>query len=158
LLLQAGMSVSKVVGYWLNVCGNRNILFRCASSGALYSGCKSFLPSKSHIFREACERGGCLFWKHAQDFNLIDLRENVCILVWSSLPLKTLIYFALLKLCHVKWVLCHHGKKSPRVADGGHCLHIWRVAANLFNEQSRRADKGWSPSFGVYPGDSSFSP
>jgi hypothetical protein len=31
----------------------------------------------------------------------------------------------------------------PRVADGGDGLHIWKVAANVSNRQSRTADKGW---------------
>jgi hypothetical protein len=36
----------------------------------------------------------------------------------------------------------------PQVAEGDG-LQIWRVAANILNKQSRRADKGWSSSFGV---------
>jgi hypothetical protein len=50
---------------------------------------------------------------------------------------------------HVKWVHCHHGMARPRVADRGDCLQIWRVAANILNKQSRRADSGWSSSYGV---------
>jgi hypothetical protein len=50
---------------------------------------------------------------------------------------------------HVKWVQCHHGMARPRVADRGDCLQIWRVAANIFNKQSRIANSGWSSSFGV---------
>jgi hypothetical protein len=34
----------------------------------------------------------------------------------------------------------------PRVADGGDGLQIWRVAANILNNQSRETDKGWSSS------------
>jgi hypothetical protein len=37
----------------------------------------------------------------------------------------------------------------PRVADRGDGLQIWRVAANILNEQSRTADSGWSSSLGV---------
>jgi hypothetical protein len=36
----------------------------------------------------------------------------------------------------------------PQVADGGDDLQIWRIAANILNKQSRRADRGWSSSFG----------
>jgi hypothetical protein len=53
------------------------------------------------------------------------------------------------KLCHVKWVHCHHGMVRPRVADRGYGLQIWRVAANILNKQSRTADSGWSSSLGV---------
>jgi hypothetical protein len=42
----------------------------------------------------------------------------------------------------------------PRVAGGGNCLQIWRVAAN----QSRAAYNGWSFSYGVGCGASNFSP
>jgi hypothetical protein len=31
---------------------------------------------------------------------------------------------------------------SLDVADGGDGLHIWRVAANILNKQSRTDDKG----------------
>jgi hypothetical protein len=37
----------------------------------------------------------------------------------------------------------------PQVADGGDALHIWRVAANILNNQSRAADKGWPSSWGL---------
>ena len=37
-------------------------------------------------------------------------------------------------------------------------LHIWRVAANTFNKQSRRADKGGSASLGVGRGGNSSPP
>jgi hypothetical protein len=37
----------------------------------------------------------------------------------------------------------------PQVAEGGDGLHTWRVAANILNKQSRRADRGWSSSLGV---------
>jgi hypothetical protein len=37
----------------------------------------------------------------------------------------------------------------PWVADGGDGLQIRRVTANILNEQSRTADKGWSSSLGV---------
>jgi hypothetical protein len=49
----------------------------------------------------------------------------------------------------VKWVPCHNGMARPQVADAGHGLQIWRVAANKLNNQSRTADKVWSSSLGV---------
>jgi hypothetical protein len=49
---------------------------------------------------------------------------------------------------HVKLAPCHHGKARPQVAGGG-LLYIWRVTANTFNKQARRADKGWSSSLVV---------
>jgi hypothetical protein len=55
------------------------------------------------------------------------------------------------RLCndHVRWVPCHHDMARPQVADGGDTLQFWRAAANIFNKQSRTADKGWSSSLGV---------
>jgi hypothetical protein len=38
--------------------------------------------------------------------------------------------------CHV----VHHGMARPQVADGEDGLQIWRVAANMLNMQSRKAD------------------
>jgi hypothetical protein len=43
----------------------------------------------------------------------------------------------------------HMASLSPRVADRGDGLQIWRVAANILNKQSRTADSGWSSSLGV---------
>jgi hypothetical protein len=37
---------------------------------------------------------------------------------------------------------CHHGMARPQVADEGDGLQIWRVAANIFNQQSRTSDRG----------------
>ena len=37
---------------------------------------------------------------------------------------------------------CHHGMTSPRAVDEGDGLVVWRVAANVFNKQSRTGDKG----------------
>jgi hypothetical protein len=48
-----------------------------------------------------------------------------------------------------KWVPCHHGMARPQVADGGEGLQIWRIAANIFNKESRTADKGWPSRLGV---------
>jgi hypothetical protein len=52
-------------------------------------------------------------------------------------------------LDHVRWVPCHHGKARPQVAGGGDSLQVWRVAANIFNQQSQTDNKGWSSSLGV---------
>jgi hypothetical protein len=37
----------------------------------------------------------------------------------------------------------------PQVADGGDAFQLWRAAANILNNQSRTADKGWSSSLEV---------
>jgi hypothetical protein len=47
---------------------------------------------------------------------------------------------------------CHHGVTRPQVADGGDGLHIWRVAADTLNKQSRTADKGCHSACGVRRG------
>jgi hypothetical protein len=40
------------------------------------------------------------------------------------------------------WGTCHHGMAGSQVLDGGDGLHIWRVAKNTLNMQSRTAEKG----------------
>jgi hypothetical protein len=50
---------------------------------------------------------------------------------------------------HVKWVPCHHEMSRPRVAGREDGLQIWRVAANILNNHSRTADRGWPSSLGV---------
>jgi hypothetical protein len=47
---------------------------------------------------------------------------------------------------------------GPQVADGGNGLQIWRVAANILNQQSRTADKGWYSSLEVGRGANNSSP
>jgi hypothetical protein len=37
----------------------------------------------------------------------------------------------------------------PRVVDGGDGLQMWRAAANILNKQPRKANKGWSSSWGL---------
>jgi hypothetical protein len=37
----------------------------------------------------------------------------------------------------------------PEVEDGGDSLHVWRVAANILNKQSRTAKKGMSSRLGL---------
>jgi hypothetical protein len=44
------------------------------------------------------------------------------------------------------------------VVCGGEGLLIWKVATNILNKQSRRADKGWSSSLGVGHGANNPSP
>jgi hypothetical protein len=39
---------------------------------------------------------------------------------------------------------CHHNMARPRVASGGDGFQKRRVAANIFNRQLRKGDKGWS--------------
>jgi hypothetical protein len=45
----------------------------------------------------------------------------------------------------------------PQVANGG-TASIWRVAANMLNKQSRKADKGWPYSLVFGRGDNNSSP
>jgi len=48
-------------------------------------------------------------------------------------------------------MLCgyHHGMTCPQVAGGGYGVQIWRVAVNILDSQSWKADKGWYSSLGV---------
>jgi len=41
----------------------------------------------------------------------------------------------------------------PRIADGGDNLQIWRVAANILNKQTRTADMGGPPDWGLGEGE-----
>jgi hypothetical protein len=59
---------------------------------------------------------------------------------------------------HVRRVPCHHGMARPQIADGGDGLHIWRVAENIFNKQSRTAENGWFSSLGFGRGAKNSSP
>ena len=43
---------------------------------------------------------------------------------------------------------CHHYMAGPQVAVEER-PPIWRIAANILNNQSRTADKGWSYSLGI---------
>ena len=36
----------------------------------------------------------------------------------------------------------HHGLARPRLADGADALHVWKVAANVYDNESRTVDKG----------------
>jgi hypothetical protein len=49
-------------------------------------------------------------------------------------------------------VPCHHGMARPQVADRGDGLHIWRVAANILNKQSRTTNREWPSRLGVRRG------
>jgi hypothetical protein len=55
-----------------------------------------------------------------------------------------------LKTCYVGLFL--HGMAHPRVSDGGDDLQIWRITANIANNQSRTADKGVVLGLGVWRG------
>jgi hypothetical protein len=77
--------------------------------------------------------------------NVYNLQKGVVLLLF---PLHWIIKNVgllneLLITIHVRWVPCHHGMARPQVADGGDAFHLWRAAANIFNKQTRRADKGW---------------
>jgi hypothetical protein len=37
----------------------------------------------------------------------------------------------------------------PQIVDGGDALQIWEEAANVLNKQSRTAEKGWPPAWGL---------
>jgi hypothetical protein len=52
----------------------------------------------------------------------------------------------------------HYGTECPNVADGGDGLQVWRIAANILNNQSWTANKGWSSRLGVERGANNFSP
>jgi hypothetical protein len=43
----------------------------------------------------------------------------------------------------------HNGMARPQAADGGDGLQIWRVAANILNKQSTRAERRWTCSLRV---------
>jgi hypothetical protein len=51
-----------------------------------------------------------------------------------------------------------HGRAHSWVADGGDGLQMWRVAANVLDNQSRTADKGWYSNLGVGRGANNSSP
>jgi hypothetical protein len=73
-------------------------------------------------------------------------------LLFQSCQYSVIVNMSVLKFCcPVRWgrVPCHHVMVHPQVADGGDSLQIWRVAANIWNKQSWRADKGWSSSLGL---------
>jgi len=53
---------------------------------------------------------------------------------------------------------CKHGMARPRVANRGYGPQIWRVATNVFNQQSRRAENGWSFNLEVMRGTLNSSP
>jgi hypothetical protein len=43
----------------------------------------------------------------------------------------------------------HHSMVCPWVVDGGDGLQIWRVSADVLNEQLQTASKGWSSILGI---------
>jgi len=52
---------------------------------------------------------------------------------------------------------CHQCTVHSRVADGEDDLQIWRVAANILNNQPRKADNGRHSSFGGGRGSNNYS-
>jgi hypothetical protein len=52
---------------------------------------------------------------------------------------------------------CHNEMARPQAAGGGDSLQIWRVAPNIFNKESRTADKEQSSSLGVGRGGNNSS-
>jgi hypothetical protein len=62
----------------------------------------------------------------------------------SILDAFKITYFVhtLINTIHVRWVPCHHSMARPQVADREKYLQICRAAENIFNKQSRRAEKG----------------
>jgi hypothetical protein len=61
---------------------------------------------------------------------------------FAGFALKINVHFQVVYVVLPSYVgPCHHGRTCHRVPDGGDGLHIWRIAANIFNKHSRRADK-----------------
>jgi hypothetical protein len=73
--------------------------------------------------------------------------------VWVTDFMFAFFFTAIIKgysfIFHVSWVPFHHGMARHHAADGGDYLHIWRVAANTLDKESRTVDKRWSSSLGV---------
>jgi hypothetical protein len=59
---------------------------------------------------------------------------------------------------HVLYIFVNTIDVYFSIADGEDRLQIWRVAADVLNKQSRRADKGRSSNFGVGRGAKNSSP
>jgi hypothetical protein len=76
----------------------------------------------------------------------------------GSIP--PLLQYAFMACCLVKaqGIYFLIFKQSPRVADGGDGLQIWRVAENSLNKQLRTADKWWYSSLDVELGAENSSP
>jgi hypothetical protein len=78
-----------------------------------------------------------LFFSHAV--------EHIITLLGNDMKMK---YYPTLFPNHVKRVPCHHGMVHSQAVDGDG-LQIRKVAANILNNQSWTANKGWSPRLGV---------
>jgi hypothetical protein len=52
-----------------------------------------------------------------------------------------------LKPCYAG--LGHHGTAHPKVDDVGDSFQVWRLAVNILSKQSRTADKGGFPTWGL---------
>jgi hypothetical protein len=100
----------------------------------------------------------CLFVSQSADLSPSYLgsrsvnQQGRCLLYWSFV--KSFLPFKVpSQVCP-----CHHGMTRLRVADKGDGLHMWRVAVNILNKQSRTADKEWPSSLGVGRGAKNSSP
>jgi hypothetical protein len=76
--------------------------------------------------------------------------------LYFFLNIKEILVCGSLK--YVKFVPRHNGMVRPQVGDGGDGLQVQKVAANIFNKQSRTADRGWSSSLGIGQGASNLPP
>ena len=50
------------------------------------------------------------------------------------------------------WGPCFHGTVRRQVADRGHGLQIWRVAANMLNKRSWTVNRDGPPAWGLVEG------
>jgi hypothetical protein len=84
-------------------------------------------------------------------FYLFELNLHITQMLWGNTEISTfkgehvvgVTFVNYTEDCsHVRWVPCHHGMARPQVADGGEVLRVRRVAANILNKQSWKADKG----------------
>jgi hypothetical protein len=57
-----------------------------------------------------------------------------------------------LLISHVECVLRLHCRARPRVAGGGDCLRVWRVAPKILNKKPRTTDMSWSSSYELKAG------
>jgi hypothetical protein len=75
-----------------------------------------------------------------------------CMLLWCCI-----ILYLNMTLSRNKWIPVTTAWSVLRLPDGGTASNM-EVAANIFNKQSRTADKGWSSSLAVGRGANNSSP
>jgi hypothetical protein len=99
--------------------------------------------------------------KFAVHYVLLIIRSNLVLQVlligivanfrnFESITYQLKFVLVPLKIRHVEWVPCHHGMARPLIVDGLDGLHMWKVATNILNKQSRTADTGCSSSLGGF--------